>query len=144
MLNYVWISLLFLGLASALFIDISDIADNKYNNDVPLSVTIKTTNLKTSGGFNCEVSIEKESFNIFFKSNEKENITLNAVGSFTEDQKAIQLYVKTDENSPEKLIVVAKASGKDNDILARASIISKQDSVTYSSKVYFEKLVSYR
>ena len=110
------------------------------NNDVPLSVTIKTTNLKTSGGFNCEVSIEKESFNIFFKSNEKENITLNAVGSFTEDQKAIQLYVKTDENSPEKLIVVAKASGKDNDILARASIISKQDSVTYSSKVYFEKI----
>lgn len=74
------------------------------------------------------------------KAQQKENVIVKAVGSFTEDKKAIQLYVKTDDNSPENLIVVAKASGKDNDILARASIISKQDSVTYLSKVYFEKI----
>ena len=35
---------------------------------------------------------------------------------------------------------MAKASGKDDDILARANIISKQDSVTYLSRVYFEKI----
>ncbi len=97
MLNYVWISLLFLGLASALFIDISDLTGNKYNNDVPLSVTIKSTDVKSSGGFNCEVNITKESFNKFFKAQQKENVIVKAVGSFTEDKKAIQLYVKTDE-----------------------------------------------
>lgn len=139
MLNYVWISLLFLGLASALFIDISDITQNTYKNDVPLTVTVKSSAIKSGGGFDCKVTIPKENYNKFFNSKETDNIVVSAVGSFTEDKKAIQLYVKTDENTPENLIVVAKASGKDNDILARASIISKQDSITYLSKVYFEK-----
>ena len=140
MLNYVWLSLLFLGLASALFIDISDLSKNTYKNDVPLTVTIKTAAVKSGGGFDCEVSIPKENYNKFFSAKEKENIVVNAVGSFTEDKKAIQLYLKTKENTPENLQVVAKASGKDDDILARASIISKQDSITYVSKVYFEKI----
>ena len=140
MLNYVWISLLFLGLASALFIDISDITKNTYNNDVPLNVTIKTATIKSGGGFDCEVNILKENYNKFFNAKENEDIVVNAVGSFSEDKKAIQLYLKTKESTPENLQVVAKASGKDDDILARANIISKQDSVTYLSRVYFEKI----
>ena len=140
MLNYVWISLLFLGLASALFIDISDITQNTYNNDVPLNVTIKTATVKSGGGFDCEVNILKENYNKFFNAKENEDIVVNAVGSFSEDKKAIQLYLKTKESTPENLQVVAKASGKDDDILARANIISKQDSVTYLSRVYFEKI----
>ena len=140
MLNYVWISLLFLGLASALFIDISDITQNTYNNDVPLNVTIKTATVKSGGGFDCEVNILKENYNKFFNAKENEDIVVNAVGSFSEDKKAIQLYLKTKESTPENLQVVAKASGKDDDILAHANIISKQDSVTYLSRVYFEKI----
>ena len=140
MLNYVWISLLFLGLASALFIDISDITQNTYNNDVPLNVTIKTAAIKSGGGFDCEVNIPKENYNKFYSAKENEDIVVNAVGSFSEDKKAIQLYLKTKESTPENLQVVAKASGKDDDILARANIISKQDSVTYLSRVYFEKI----
>jgi len=132
--------LLFLGLASALFIDISDITQNTYKNDVPLTVTVKSSAIKSGGGFDCKVTIPKENYNKFFNSKETDNIVVSAVGSFTEDKKAIQLYVKTEENTPENLIQVAKASGKDDDILARASIISKQDSVTYLSKVYFEKI----
>ena len=140
MLNYVWFTLIFLGLASALFIDISDITENTYKNDVPLTVTIKTSALKSGGGFDCQVNIPKDNFNKFFNAKETESVTVTGVGSFTEDKKAIQLYLKTKDNSPKSLLVVAKASGKEDDILARASIISKQDSVTYLSKVYFEKI----
>jgi len=140
LLNYVWISLLFLGLASALFIDISDITKNTYKNDVPLNVTIKTSAIKSGRGFECEVDITKENYNKFFNSNESENIVVKGVGSFSEDKKAIQLYLKTSENAPKNLQIVAKASGKDDDILARANIISKQDSVTYLTKIYFEKI----
>ena len=140
MLNYVWIALLFLGLASALFIDISDLTKNTYNNDVPLSVTIKTSSPKAGGGFDCEVEVSKENYNKFFSAKISENVIVNGVGSFTDDKKAIQLYLKTDANTPEFITRIAKASGKDDDILARANILSKQDSVTYLSKVYFEKI----
>ena len=140
MLNYVWFTLIFLGLASALFIDISDLTENTYKNDVPLTVTIKTSAFKSGGGFDCQVNIPKDNFNKFFNAKETESVTVTGVGSFTEDKKAIQLYLKTKDNSPKTLLTVAKASGKEDDILARASIISKQDSVTYLSKVYFEKI----
>jgi spore maturation protein SpmA len=140
LLNYVWFTLIFLGLASALYIDISDITENTYKNDVPLTVTIKTSALKSSGGFDCDVIIPKDNFNKFFGSKVNESVIVEGVGSFTEDKKAIQLYLKTKENSPKNLLVVAKASGKEDDILARATIIAKQDSVTYLSKIYFEKI----
>jgi spore maturation protein SpmA len=140
LLNYVWVSLIFLGLASALFIDISDITQNKYKNDVPLTVTIKTSAAKTGGGFDCTVEVSKTDFNKFFSANVSENITVKGVGSFTDDKKAIQLYLKTDLNSPDFITRMAKASGKDDDILAHGEIITRQDSVTFLSKVYFEKI----
>jgi len=140
LLNYVWLSLLFLGLASALFIDISDLTQNKYKNDVPLTVTIKTLNEKNINSFDCEVLIEKQKFNKFFNSDERTDVIINAVGSFTEDKKAIQLYVKTNPKTPKGLQSIAKASGKDDDILAHASILTLKDSLTYSSKLYFEKI----
>ena len=81
MLNYVWISLLFLGLASALFIDISDITQNTYNNEVPLNVTIKTAAIKSGGGFDCEVNIPKENYNKFYSAKEKEDIIVTLRGT---------------------------------------------------------------
>ena len=140
MLNYVWVTLIFLGLASALFIDISDITKNTYKNDVPLTVTITISGLKSGGGFDCEVNIPSENYNKFFNSEEKGNVVVNALGSFSADKKAIQLYIKTKDNTPKNLLIVAKASGKEDDILASAGIVSKQDSVTYSAKMYFEKI----
>lgn len=140
MLNYVWLSLLFLGLASALFIDISDLAQNKYKNDVPLSVTIKTVGENNKNSFDCEIQIPEQKFNNFFSSDVSNDVSIDAVGSFTEDKKAIQLYIKTNSNTPEELIKVAEASGKDDDILARANIITVKDSLSYTSKLYFEKI----
>jgi len=140
LLNYVWVTLIFLGLASALFIDISDLSQNTYKNDVPLTVTIKTSALKSGGGFDCEVNIPKDNFNKFFNAKEDESVIVMGVGSFTKDKKAIQLYLNTKDTTPKSLLVLAKASGKEDDILARASIISKRDSITYVSKVYFEKI----
>lgn len=140
MLNYVWLSLLFLGLASALFIDISDLAQNKYKNDVPLSVTIKTNGENNKNSFDCEIQIPEQKFNNFFSSDVSNDVSIDAVGSFTEDKKAIQLYIKTNNNTPEEIIKVAEASGKDDDILARANIISVNDSLSYTSKLYFEKI----
>ena len=41
MLNYVWLALLMLGIGTALFTDISDKTENKYQNNVPLPITIE-------------------------------------------------------------------------------------------------------
>ena len=41
MLNYIWLSLIVLGIASALFIDLSDISSNKYHNNDPVTLTLE-------------------------------------------------------------------------------------------------------
>ena len=41
MLNYVWLALLMLGIGTALYTDISDKSENKYQNQIPLPITIE-------------------------------------------------------------------------------------------------------
>lgn len=139
MLNYVWITLLFLGLASALFTDISDITQNKYKNNIPLIVKIKTSD-KTSDKGDFEVILIREKFNNYFSSNIKNDISLKASGSVSSNNKLIRLYFRTNAGTPEELKNYAKVSGKDDDILAEADILSKLDSVTYLSAMHFEKV----
>ena len=68
-----------------------------------LTLQLKTAAIKSGGGFDCEVNIPKENYNKFFNAKENEDIVVNAVGSFSEDKKAIQLYLKTKESTPENL-----------------------------------------
>lgn len=140
MLNYVWFGLLFLGLASALFIDITDISENKYKNDEPISVTITKKDLTLQSSFDCSVKIESNNYNRFFNSHQNEDILFSSKGSLSGDKKSIQLYITVKESATVTIKNMAKASGKDDDLLAKAIIMSQTDSVTYQAKLYFETI----
>ncbi len=140
MLNYVWLALLFLGIASALFVDVSDITNNTYKNNVPLAVTVQMAGTGTNQDPGLELKITPENYNKYSNSQEKSEIIIKGLGSFSSDKKSIQLYLSIDKSEPEYLQTIAKASGKDNDLLANAVITSQLDSLTYSASVYFEKV----
>ncbi|MDY0082865.1 MAG: nucleoside recognition domain-containing protein, partial [Ignavibacteriaceae bacterium] len=140
MLNYVWLALLFLGIASALFVDVSDITNNTYKNNVPLAVTVQMAGTGNNQDPGLELKITPENYNKYSNSQEKSEIIIKGLGSFSSDKKSIQLYLSIDKSEPEYLQTIAKASGKDNDLLANAVITSQLDSVTYSANVYFEKI----
>ncbi len=140
MLNYVWLSLLFLGLASALYIDVSDLTKNTYKNDVPLNVVLQKVGASSKNSFNFNVKVSSADYNKFFDAKNTSDVLVKGVGSFTGDKKSVQLYLTTDEATPKFLQTMAKASGKENDILANAMIRSQKDSVTYLAKIYFEKI----
>jgi spore maturation protein SpmA len=139
LLNYVWLSLVFLGIASALFIDVSDISQNTYKNNVPLVVVIQ----KTSDGansFKVKVKISPEEYNRFCNAKEKSEVDINGTGTYSSDKKSIQLYLTVAPSAPYFVKTIAGASGKEDDLLANAEISSKVDSVTYLANVYFEKI----
>ncbi|MDT3696180.1 MAG: nucleoside recognition domain-containing protein [Ignavibacterium sp.] len=140
MLNYVWLALLFLGIASALFVDISDISKNTYKNDVPLSATVQITGADNNSNFALELKISPDNYKKFSDSEEKSEITVKGLGTFSSDKKSFQLYLTIDKSNPKYLQTIAGASGKDNDLIANAVITSQVDSVTYSANVYFEKI----
>jgi spore maturation protein SpmA len=140
LLNYVWLALLFLGIASALFVDISDISKNTYKNDVPLSATVQITGADNNSNFALELKISPDNYKKFSDSEEKSEITVKGLGTFSSDKKSFQLYLTIDKSNPKYLQTIAGASGKDNDLIANAVITSQVDSVTYSANVYFEKI----
>lgn len=140
MLNYVWLSLLFLGLASALYIDVSDLTKNTYKNDIPLNIVLQKDGTSSKNSFNFNIKISSADYNQFFGAKDTSDVFLKSVGSFTKDNKSVQLYITTNEATPKFLQTMAKASGKADDILAHAVIISQKDSVTFLAKIYFEKI----
>lgn len=140
MLNHVWVTLLFLGIASALYIDISDISQNAYRNDVPLSVLIQEDNISAKNSSNMEVKVSPENYNRFCDAKEKSEVVIKGIGTLSSDKKSIQLYLSVDQNAPKFLRTLSGASGKEDDLLANAVIKSKVDSITYLANVYFEKI----
>jgi len=140
LLNYVWLSLLFLGLASALYIDVSDLTKNTYKNDIPLNIVLQKDGTSSKNSFNFNIKISSADYNQFFGAKDTSDVFLKSVGSFTKDNKSVQLYITTNEATPKFLQTMAKASGKADDILAHAVIISQKDSVTFLAKIYFEKI----
>ena len=140
MLNYVWLALLFLGIASALYIDIADISNNTYKNNIPLTAIVQKTGTATKTNFNLDLKVSAENYNKFSNDKEKSAIVIKGTGSFTSNDKSIQLYLSVDKSEPKFIQTIAKASGKDDDLLANAVITSQIDSVTFLANVYFEKI----
>lgn len=140
MLNYVWVTLLFLGIVSALYLDVSDLSKNTYKNDIPLSVVIQRTNKETNTKFDVQLKATSDKFNSFSGSKEKSDIIVKGIGTTSQDGKSIQLYLNVNKSDPKFLQTLASASGNDNDLLANAVINSRIDSITYKANVYFEKI----
>jgi spore maturation protein SpmA len=140
LLNYVWVTLIFLGIASALFIDISDISENTYRNNVPLNAIVQKNNGGAASSFNFDMKISPENYDKFCNGNEKSEIFIKGLGTYSSDGKSIHLYLNINNKDPKFLQTMASASGKEDDLMANAMIVSKVDSVTYLTNVYFEKI----
>lgn len=140
MLNYVWFALLFLGIASALYIDITDISQNTYRNDIPVSAVVYKTTTSSKTSSNVELKISPTAYDKFSKTKDTSEVVLKGIGTLSSDKKSIQLYLAVNKSAPKLIQTLAAASGKDDDLLANAVITSQIDSSTYQAKVYFEKV----
>lgn len=121
MLNYVWMSLLFLGIVTALTTDIVNKADNKYRNNEPLPVSIEFEEPFIKGekrSYNVKLNIGKDDYKSFYDESAEEDISLAAKLSVNpyEDKKA--LFINLKDDSPAILKEIGSVSGEDDDITA--------------------------
>ncbi len=67
MLNYVWISLIVIGILVAAGSDLNDEMKNTYRNDVPLDVTLEMAGIPTTqGSWEADLIVGAEQFNAFY------------------------------------------------------------------------------
>lgn len=138
MLNYIWLTLLSLGIATAFTLDIVSISINKYNNGKALNVIVKFENdfnkLKST---NANIYITSREFNEFYKTTIDNNIN-QKISVHYNNKNSFLIYLLTDETTPKIWREIAKASGKDDDITGRLILKKQLDSLSYSGKLFLE------
>lgn len=142
MLNYVWLALLFLGIVSATYLDISDFSSNKYNNNKPLSAEIyfNSEDVKDSEKISALLKISSNNFAGFYKNdlNEQVETTINLSPADKEGNR--QFFIVVSDKSPKIWKEIAPLAGKDNDLSGKIILKKQVDKNIYSAQLYFEEI----
>ena len=143
MLNYVWLGLIVLGIASALTIDLIDKSNNKYQNNVPIPVEIifsKPFNRDTSGIYDVTIILSAQKYNSIYHTSIKNKIEQSAQLTFDKTKDKIFLYLVVNNNTPAVWKQMAKVTGKEDDlngIVRFKKFISPED---VDANIIFEEI----
>ena len=150
MLNYVWMTLLFLGILTALTTDLVNRGENKYRNNEPLPVRIEfsETFLKDlQKSYDVKIIIDKEDYKSFYKESIEKDISLSAKLSVNPEEnlpsgqagkKAV--FIKTSDDSPKLWKEIASASGEEDDITAVLTSLTFNTDLNASGKLILEEV----
>lgn len=120
MLNYIWLSLIIIGLIFALTIDISDISTDKFKNGKEIQVILKCDDvlLEFSKGkkYNCKVIVNANDLTHVYKFEFKNDLYQDAEITFVEKNLAT-ILIKLDESSPKIWQEHAKAQQSNQQLL---------------------------
>lgn len=142
MLNYVWLALLFLGIVSATYLDISDFSSNKYNNNKPLSAEIyfNSEDVKDSEKISALLKISSKNFAGFYKNNLNEQVETAINLSPPDKEGNRQFFIIVSDKSPQIWREIAPLAGKDNDLSGKILLKKQADKNIYSAQLYFEEI----
>jgi spore maturation protein SpmA len=142
LLNYVWLGLLFLGIVSATYLDISDFSSNKYNNSKPLSAEIyfDSDELKDSEKLSAQLKISSEKFAEFYGIKADQVVETNISLSPADKEGNRQFFIITSAKSPDIWKKIAPLAGKDNDLSGKLTLKGQLDKHSYSVQLYFEEI----
>ncbi|MFZ1290229.1 MAG: nucleoside recognition domain-containing protein [Melioribacteraceae bacterium] len=143
MLNYVWLTLLMLGIGVALTTDIIEKSENKYQNDVKLSAEIIledfTQSFKT-GKNSVIIKIPKEKFNSFYNTESQADIEQNASVTISDEKKSGILFLNVNDKTPDFWKNMAKISGKNDDLTGEIFIGKQINGNKYSADLVLENI----
>ncbi len=143
MLNYVWLALLMLGIGTALYIDINDKTQNKYQNDHPLPITIEFAepfNNNADKIYEGKIKISAKDFNKHYSQNISNDLTFNSKLTYVKKNNKISAYFNIDKTAPKVLSEIASISGKEDDLIAKVSLNENIDSTNAKAEMILEEV----
>lgn len=142
MLNYVWITLLFLGIISATYLDISDFTTNRYNNNKPLKsiIYVEDGDLSDSEKETAILKISASRFAEFYSLKISNDVETDIVLSPATKEGKRQFLINVSENSPKIWKEIAPLAGKSDDIAGTLILGKKDENNFYSAQIYFEEI----
>ncbi|NCQ17146.1 MAG: nucleoside recognition protein [Ignavibacteria bacterium CG_4_8_14_3_um_filter_37_9] len=144
MLNYVWIGLIFLGLAAAISTDVSEQASNKYQKGKPVQAelriadTVETTN--SLANKKAVVTVNAKTFSSFYNEKVAHSVSFEAQLSAKNKNGFYQVLILTDDTSPKIWKKMAKVNGNENDLNAKVKIEKRLSSNVYKCQIVLEEI----
>ncbi len=121
MLNYIWITLLGLGILTALVLDVNDSVSDKYRNNKPLTVTIASLQQKESNQFDAELKIDGKNFSKFYlgANAQSKSFSIKAKLTYNYTENFYTFFSLVESTTPKVWSQIAKSSGKENDLTGK-------------------------
>ncbi len=142
MLNYIWLALLFIGIATALTTDIIDESSNRFRNGESISVEVLSDSAitKTDKAQKVNLKISPNTFYKFYGTKLKDSLFQPAQITFNKKKNNYSLFLKTNENSPDIWREMAKVSGEDDDLSGKLTFVNNQTATVSFETVSFAKM----
>lgn len=138
MLNYVWIGLLFLGLAAGIITDVSNSTSNKYRNGHPIAIQIGEKLPVEAKSSDLPVTISKHAFQSVYNSVIESNISVD-MRLTPKGKDKFTAYFKVSEGSPEIWKEMAQVNGKADDLTGEI-LIQNNQAYLFVEKVSFSTI----
>jgi len=139
LLNYIWLSLIVLGIASALYIDLSDITSNKYHNNEPVTLILEFRSpvLKdTNAVYEGVAIIGAKDYNSVYGDSLKRDFSVPVILTANEKDKKSNITLKINDSTPALWKEMAKASGNEDEMLAVINFIHTDNPYKLSASIF--------
>jgi len=126
LLNYIWLLLIVLGIASALYIDFSDLSSNKYHNNESFTLTLEFPSpvLKdTEAIYEGVAVIRAKDYNSLYGDSLERDFNVPVILTVDEKENKSNLSLKINDSTPDLWKKMAKASGNEDELVADINFI---------------------
>jgi len=145
MLNYVWMSLIVIGLLVGAGSDINDEVKNTYRNGIPFDAVVHVEKTPTAlrQTWQGELIIPAEAFNRFYGTASASSEVHQPVEMTTLASGRTTITILTDESSPKFWIAMAQNSGNTNKLLGTINSIKFSDDKASAQISFLLEKISY-
>ncbi len=140
MLNYVWLSLLILGIGAGIYTDLYNQNTDKYRNGNRLPVVI---NFSESIGYeknsyDADLNIKKENFKRFYNENLKEDLNFPVKVSIDRNKRDAVIYFKVEDSFPKIWKEMGSVNGEKNDLTGKLILDSQGSEKSIPAELILE------
>jgi spore maturation protein SpmA len=141
LLNYIWLTLIVLGIASALFIDLSDISSNKFHNNDPVTLTLEFPSpvLKdTHDVYEGIAIVNAKDYNSLYGDSLVRDIHVPVILNVNEEEKKSNITLKINNSTPTLWKEMAEASGNEDELLADINFVDTDNPKKLMASIIIE------
>ena len=143
MLNYIWASLIAIGIFTAIGTDVYREQNNFYRNEVEFSADIKILNyIRGEENFSGEILADKNYYNSFYNTNES-GIIKNKIVVSKISENNLSIVLPIDKSSPKFWQEIAQGGKNKNELTGKIKSIKIDSSKTFAKISFVIEKISF-